>query len=713
MSNTKHDSPKTTETPSDDRPTTLEQRVEQRLGTRRNFPWFAVSLTLHLVAAVLLVYLTPLREVVRDTFQPAKPENTMSSETLNEVSQSLEDSAEVATRRNILEQQRVRREMDQILSQVSAKFEAFESIQEQRAAQDALEEMTAAATQLEQAVEALESEAPATEIDRHLAKAQHAQDRASEKLKLVPFDVQPAREVQDQAGQEHLEATADYNRANEREAQADRISPDVEIQKSQVQELQRQIAEEEAKEKPSQGKLTRTRKNLKKRVKTIEMHREKMAQAAQARKEAVEAERRALETQNKAIETLSKEIEKNKQALAAAQAQSGDSSGQSGTSDQAASKAQAEEQAGQADMPDLYEMGKETEDSLARKLKEIRAMDLAMVRDMPLEDARKNIDLVRPERPEVDAQLLRRQTPNEQRFEAKKEEIRKVQRETGSMVKVAYQMLETAKQSAENLKFGQEDAQLAQEMEQEEEFALLIRDLAMEDISGDFADLSQAMQMMQQSAAAPRPQVDFKDLTTEEKLEEIKKLMLNSQGQTPGGALPELVEEMVRVPARRITVDSGRGARFIYLDRWWSIGPWANPGRRNIDRQYPPDTLVDLDATYKLSDGRTLKWKYVESDHPRMTPSDPTDYGIYYAYTEVYFEEATDMLLATGSDDRGILYINGIPVWISATRQKGWDIDEAWRKVHFKKGINRILFRVENGHYYVGFSLVMMLPDQK
>jgi hypothetical protein len=157
-------------------------------------------------------------------------------------------------------------------------------------------------------------------------------------------------------------------------------------------------------------------------------------------------------------------------------------------------------------------------------------------------------------------------------------------------------------------------------------------------------------------------------------------------------------------------VNSGRGARFIYVDRWWTIGPWPNPARRNIDKQYPPETLVDLDASYRLNSGKVLKWEYIENNKARMTPAKAQQYGIWYGYTEVYFEEAMDMLIAMGTDDRGTMWINGVPVWISSTRLKGWDIDEVWRKVHFKKGRNKILFRLENGWLWTGFSLTMMMP---
>ena len=40
-----------------------------------------------------------------------------------------------------------------------------------------------------------------------------------------------------------------------------------------------------------------------------------------------------------------------------------------------------------------------------------------------------------------------------------------------------------------------------------------------------------------------------------------------------------------------------------------------------------------------------------------------TGNSTYYAYTELYFDEATTMLVAIGTDDSGRVWINGKDVW--------------------------------------------------
>ena len=54
----------------------------------------------------------------------------------------------------------------------------------------------------------------------------------------------------------------------------------------------------------------------------------------------------------------------------------------------------------------------------------------------------------------------------------------------------------------------------------------------------------------------------------------------------------------------------------------------------------------------------------------------------------------------------------GLPLSDSAAsgkQQKAWRVDEGLRKVHFKKGLNRVLCRVENGWHGTDFSLVICL----
>jgi len=63
--------------------------------------------------------------------------------------------------------------------------------------------------------------------------------------------------------------------------------------------------------------------------------------------------------------------------------------------------------------------------------------------------------------------------------------------------------------------------------------------------------------------------------------------------------------------------------------------------------------------------------------------------------------------MAIGSDDQSKIWVNDQLIWQSVASHKAWNMAEGYRKVFFKKGRNRILCRLENGHLQMGVSLVI------
>ena len=173
----------------------------------------------------------------------------------------------------------------------------------------------------------------------------------------------------------------------------------------------------------------------------------------------------------------------------------------------------------------------------------------------------------------------------------------------------------------------------------------------------------------------------------------------------------------------------GKGATWFHLNNWYIIGPFPNKGRKNLTAVFPPQSIIDLNAVYKGKDGKSVKWQYVSSpsvidrkyarnnqrrlENSQIHPPDAQMYVIYYGYTELWCEEAQDRWLAVGSDDRADIWINGYHVWQSSNRLKAWEIGEGLRRVHFKKGRNKILLRLENGWYATQFSVIINLNDKR
>ncbi|KPK65392.1 MAG: hypothetical protein AMK73_03100 [Planctomycetes bacterium SM23_32] len=671
--------------------------------------WFLLSLGLHALAIAALIYLTPVRDVVREIVRPTRPERTMSAGGLAELAEAIEEMAAEQIARNSRELRRVLGKMDEIEEGMADEFGAFDRDRRRTAAADALQEMDRALEEMQGAAESIEQQAPIETTDRHQALAEQAQERARRKLDMIASDVATAQQLHRRAEAAHQDAKAAHDRERDLKAAVAGVERQLAQEESRAEErlqaverLKEQGRPEEQVQQESQGLAEQQ-----------ERAREAAEQLAARRREREEAHRDALENQRSAL-ALQREA---RQALAESARERPAPLVQLASSPrQTAARPEAlplltevEAPADQTDVAALYEGARAAEDTIAETFKEVRAMDLAMVRDMELPDARDDIDLVRPVRPDLDVDLLRDAVRSDERFEAHKREMEVALRETQSMVELAHRMLEMATQSVARMRFGT-DVGAEPPPEEPPDFALIIRELAMEEVSGRFSDMAAMMRLAEQEAAGLRaPEVDFEDLTEQEKLE--RGLLAFSAEEPDQGEVPQLPPDVEAVRARKIG-PGGLPGQWMYMDTWWTLGPFPNPNRVNIDREFPPDSLVDLDATYVGKDGRTIRWEFVQSDKPEIIPPNAEPYGIWYAYTEFHCDRPRDVLMAMGTDDRGTLKINGVPVWISSKRLKGWDIDEVWRRVHLRQGVNRILYRVENGWMHIGFSLVLRLDDE-
>ncbi|WP_309399763.1 hypothetical protein [Cerasicoccus maritimus] len=170
------------------------------------------------------------------------------------------------------------------------------------------------------------------------------------------------------------------------------------------------------------------------------------------------------------------------------------------------------------------------------------------------------------------------------------------------------------------------------------------------------------------------------------------------------------------IPGRRLDMNSKRQG-WIFLDTWYVIGPWQRPKRKDsFAVKFPPETLIDLDATYegKMSRYRKermeLKWRFVQTENIRINPPDEINDAVYYGYTEVFCEAATEVTVAVASDDMAKLWINDLVVY-EDSGLSGWQMDEGFRTILLKPGYNKVLIRLENGPVVCFFS-VLMCPTE-
>ncbi len=173
------------------------------------------------------------------------------------------------------------------------------------------------------------------------------------------------------------------------------------------------------------------------------------------------------------------------------------------------------------------------------------------------------------------------------------------------------------------------------------------------------------------------------------------------------------------LPGRKLSRTSKRQG-WLYLDTWYVIGPFQRldefSHELNFKFRYPPETRVDLDATYpgKLSPATRrpaeLRWRFYQSNTLRITPPDEIDGSVYYAYTEVHADEEQEVLIAVASDDAAKVWVNDLVVW-QDIGLSAWRLDEGFRRILFRKGYNRILVRVENGPVICSYSILLCPVD--
>lgn len=156
----------------------------------------------------------------------------------------------------------------------------------------------------------------------------------------------------------------------------------------------------------------------------------------------------------------------------------------------------------------------------------------------------------------------------------------------------------------------------------------------------------------------------------------------------------------------------GQPAKWFYVGSWYVIGPFPNEDRKNIETVFPPESVIDLNAVYTGTGGKPVGWQYLNAPSCQIEPPDMAPYAIYYAWTEIKMDRDRDLWIATGSDDRSDLWVNDMPVWRSGNWLKNWNMNEAFRKVHFKQGRNKILVRLENGWGSCCFSILINLDGE-
>ena len=401
------------------------------------------------------------------------------------------------------------------------------------------------------------------------------------------------------------------------------------------------------------------------------------------------------------------------------------------------------------DIVEAYEMARQLEGQIIESYKDIKAAQTAISRKMSYESAQKLTDVPKPVRMEADAEALQNVTRTKDALDAKKAEQVKVVREAETMVEATVEMMNEAMEivmkqgdahgvrnpsDAKTIKWltekdfataetAEQKQRRLEEMQGEADYQVQITEAAAESEQERAKDVSRLMRSVASGTSPHDGSSAAHSAASAGSTGEDRK----PAGVKYAGSVlmpPTLTSADLDVlPGNKITVAGNAGnapsARWMYVNDWYVIGPFPNPNRENLRRKFPPESVVDLNATYAGKNGERISWKFMQCEssvrnkHNRahVVPRSGAEYVIWYAYAEVFFDQECDRWIAIGSDDRSDLWINGYPVWGSSNKLKSWNIAEGFRLCHFKKGRNELLIRVENGWHVCDWSVCIALSE--
>ena len=385
------------------------------------------------------------------------------------------------------------------------------------------------------------------------------------------------------------------------------------------------------------------------------------------------------------------------------------------------------------DLSQLYQTSVKTEDALTESYRRLRATELAMIRQIPLARALELTDTAKVVRPDLQSALANTAdiAASRDAVQNTRSEINAIHQLASSLLSQARELDRTGSRSPNGTPVASDNLQSATATAQ------TLASLAAEDENARAKDLTAAMK---RGAASGKPGSGQPPGTggagggAGNAGSPGSRAGASSGGTGNGGAgggrggnssgdgtssgPSPIPKDIGALPGRTVAA-SGDSSHWMFVDSWYLLGPFDNAGRVNLEKKFPPETVVDRDATYEGKSGSKLRWEFYQVADPKIVPpfrnftatkKGSLEYIIYYACTELRFAEECDLWIAVGSDDFSKVWVNDQLVWASGKQQKDWRVDEGLRKVHFQKGVNRILYRVENGHGGTAFSLVVGMP---
>lgn len=137
---------------------------------------------------------------------------------------------------------------------------------------------------------------------------------------------------------------------------------------------------------------------------------------------------------------------------------------------------------------------------------------------------------------------------------------------------------------------------------------------------------------------------------------------------------------------------------FGFLIEWQVVGPFDSTGGKGFDAVYPPETTINLRATYDGKAGR-VGWTNFISASPYGVVDLNQPLGALkgvagYAFTKFNSAQAQPVELRLGSENAWKIWLNGKLIFGREEYHRGMEIDQYRLPVTLRTGVNTLLVKL-------------------
>ena len=171
---------------------------------------------------------------------------------------------------------------------------------------------------------------------------------------------------------------------------------------------------------------------------------------------------------------------------------------------------------------------------------------------------------------------------------------------------------------------------------------------------------------------------------------------------------PKTLTAMLKISWRGLEISAQLSEKTsnTSVPRWWTIGPFNNPGGHAGDVKHPIETdKLDLTKKYPGQQGQ-IAWRKVERDPlAHVLAEHAVDFvklfgqrtnAAAYALVWIDSDQVRDAVLAIGSDDGLVVWLNDKEVHRSLVT-RGYSSKQDRVPIHLEKGRNKLLLKVTQG----------------